>query len=244
MRDHDQEHYPTASSNLHTQQFCGDTGSLKLWPVTVFGLSWWCVLVPFYWCPSRQQAPQHSISVMWKLTCTSPPALYSLLMAYTATIATVSKKYKWLAWEVCDQNFHQEAASNQAQPWPQKNWSIYSQCFLGMAKSAKGWCQTCQALGSSSDSWLAGSNTSTSRKWLASRQQGDSAYKPTACKPTCLKFNKNDRKCPFGARSRYVRLLTITKQLRHDCSATIIMNWPGTIGEATRIFKLVYMSDM
>ena len=49
--------------------------------------------------------------------------------------------------------------------------------------------------------------------------QADSAYKPT-----CLKFNKNDRKCPFGARSHYMHLLTITKQLRHDCSATVIMN--------------------
>ena len=47
-------------------------------------------------------------------------SLYSLLMAYTATIATVSKKYKWLAWVVYDQNFPQEAASNPAQPWPQK----------------------------------------------------------------------------------------------------------------------------
>ena len=49
--------------------------------------------------------------------------------------------------------------------------------------------------------------------------QADSAYKPT-----CLKFNKNDGECLFGARCHYVHLLTITKQLRHNCSATRIMN--------------------
>ena len=113
--------------------------------------------------------------------------------------------------------------------------SIYSECFLGMAKSAKGWCQTCQSLDHSSDSWLAGSSTSASRKWPASRQQGDSANKPT-----CLKINKNDRECLFGARCCYVHLLTMTKQLRHDCSAIRIMIWPGTIGKATRIFKLLW----
>ena len=124
--------------------------------------------------------------------------------------------------------------SNQ-QPSPtvatKKNWPKHLLTVL----SWHGWCQTCQTLDPSSDSWLAGLNTSTSRKWPASRQQGDSAYKPT-----CLKFNKNDRECPFGARCRNIHLLTMTKQLWHDCSALAMnMNWPGTIGEATRIFKLV-----
>ena len=130
------------------------------------------------------------------------PGRFADLMAYAATIATASKKYKWPAWVVYDQNFRQEAASNPDQPWGKIDPSIYSQCFLGMAKSAEGWCQTCQSLDHTSDSCPAGSSSNASRKrsWqTVARQQGDSTYKPT-----CLKFNKNDGDCPFGARCRYV----------------------------------------
>ena len=43
------------------------------------------------------------------------PGRFANLMAYAAAIATASKKYKWPAWVVYDQNFHQEAASNHTQ---------------------------------------------------------------------------------------------------------------------------------
>ena len=62
-RGRDQEHYPTASSNLHTQQFCGDTGSLKLWPVTVFGLSWWCVLNCAFLLMSKPSAGSSALNI-------------------------------------------------------------------------------------------------------------------------------------------------------------------------------------
>ncbi len=60
------------------------------------------------------------------------------LMEYATGIARASKKFKWSAWVVYDQNFRQEAVSNPAQPWSKLD---QSKCFLGMAKEAEGWCQ-------------------------------------------------------------------------------------------------------
>lgn len=131
------------------------------------------------------------------------------LLGYAAGIARASKKFKWPAWIVYDQNFRQEAVSNPAQPWSKIEPSIYSQCFLGMAREAEGWCQTCQSLDHvSSNCPMGASSYSNPRKrpWqaAAARQQGDFAHK----QPTCFKFNRNDGKCPFGARCRFA----------HSCS--------------------------
>ena len=57
------------------------------------------------------------------------------------------------AWVVYDQNLRQEAASNPSQSWEKIDPSIYSQCFLDMAKSAEGWCHTCQSLDHTSDNF-------------------------------------------------------------------------------------------
>ena len=130
------------------------------------------------------------------------PARIPELMAYAATIATASKKYRWPAWVVYDQNFRQEASCNPSQSWAKIDPSIYSQCFLGMAKSAEGWCHTCQSLDHTSDNCPAGSSASTTHKrpWqIVTRQQGDPSLKPI-----CLKYNRNDGECPFGPRCRYL----------------------------------------
>jgi len=136
------------------------------------------------------------------------PSRFAELMAYASTIAKASKKYKWPAWVIYDQNFRQEAASIPSQSWAKIDPSIYSQCFLGMAKSAEGWCQTCQSLDHTSDHCPAGSG-SRKRSWqTAARQQGGD---PINLKPTCPKYNKNDGDCPFGARCRYIHCCTRCK---------------------------------
>lgn len=125
------------------------------------------------------------------------------LMAYATGIAKASKKFKWPSWVIYDQNFRQEAVSSPTQPWSKVDPSIYSQCFLGMAKSQEGWCQTCQSLDHATHNCPAGgSSTPRKRPWqTAVRQQGESPSKPV-----CLKFNRNNGECPFGNRCRFAHM--------------------------------------
>ena len=104
------------------------------------------------------------------------PARIPELMAYAATIATARKSTSSQRGSFYDQNFRQEASCNPSQSWAKIDPSIYSQCFLGMAKSAEGWCHTCQSLDHTSDNCPAGSSASTTRKrpWqTVTKQQGD-----------------------------------------------------------------------
>ena len=73
------------------------------------------------------------------------------LMAYMNSIAKASKIYKWPAWVVYDQNFRQEVAGSREAVWARVDPSIYSQCFLGMARNTEGWCQKCQSLDHASE---------------------------------------------------------------------------------------------
>ena len=94
------------------------------------------------------------------------------LMAYATSIAKASKKYRWPSWVVYDQNFRQEAVSSPAQPWSKIDPSIYSQCFLGMARSTEGWCQTCQSLDHATlDCPTKGTNASRKRPWQGNTEK-------------------------------------------------------------------------
>lgn len=127
------------------------------------------------------------------------PARVPDLMGYAAGIAKASNKFKWPAWVIYDQSFRQEAVGS-SQPWAKIEPSIYSQCFLGMAKDAEGWCQNCHSLDHPSSNCPMGTSSNPrKRPWQAAvRQHGESSNKPT-----CLKFNRNDGECPFGMRCRF-----------------------------------------
>ncbi len=73
------------------------------------------------------------------------------LMGYQSLIARVSKKYKWPAWIIYDQNFRQEAAGNPDQPWAKAYPSLYTQCFTGQELVSENWCSKCQGLDHSSN---------------------------------------------------------------------------------------------
>lgn len=121
-------------------------------------------------------------------------------MAYLNLIAKASKKYKWPSWIVYDQNFRIEAASSPAQSWAKVDPSIYSQCFLGMAKSPEGWCQRCQCLDHSTDNCPASYLPPRKRQYQATRP-------PAIDKPVCIKFNRSDGgDCSFGARCRFMHI--------------------------------------
>ena len=53
------------------------------------------------------------------------------LMGNQALIARCSKKYKWPAWVVYDQNFRQDTAGNPELRWAKADPSIYTQCGPG-----------------------------------------------------------------------------------------------------------------
>ena len=173
MRGRDQEHYPTASSNLHTLQFCGDTGSLKLWPVTTFGLSWWCVLNCTFLLMSKPSAGSSELNI-----CDVKVDLYlssSSLLSLDGLYCNNYHSQQEIQVASLGGLWPKLPPGSSQQPSPavaakKIDPSIYSQYFLGMAKSAEGWCQTCQSMDHSSDSWPAGSSTSASHKWPASRQ--------------------------------------------------------------------------
>ena len=139
------------------------------------------------------------------------PASFADLMAHAATIATVSKKYKWPDWAVYDQNFCQEAASNPAQLWLQKlTKASTNSAFLAWqrvpragVRPARVWV-TLQTAGRQGQAPvpLASDQPSGSKETLPTSQLSSSSTRTT-------------ESCLFRGRCCYVHLLTVTKQLRH-----------------------------
>ena len=78
------------------------------------------------------------------------PGRLADLMGYQSLIARASKKYKWPAWVIYDQNFRQEAAGNPDQPWAKAEPSLYTQCFTGQELNSENWYSRCQGLDHSS----------------------------------------------------------------------------------------------
>ena len=74
-----------------------------------------------------------------------PERAQSLLM-YSAVIARLSKKFRWLSWIIYGQYFRQEAADTGKTDWSTIDSSIHTQCFTGMSLSAEGWCSICTSM--------------------------------------------------------------------------------------------------
>ena len=80
---------------------------------------------------------------------------------------------------------------NNMQSWAKIDPSIYSQCFLGMARSTEGWCQWCQSLEHTSEMCPGGPSMSWKCPWRA-------AFPPAvggpSAKPVCLPVLCEDSK--------------------------------------------------
>lgn len=80
------------------------------------------------------------------------PTLVPELMAYMVEMAKYAKRFQWPSWVIYDQNFRQEMASRPGLMWSRAEPTIFSQCFLGMAKnSAEAWCKYCHSVDHASD---------------------------------------------------------------------------------------------
>ncbi len=111
------------------------------------------------------------------------------LMAYMASIAKASQKYRWPSWVIYDQNFRQEAVGG---GWAKVDPSMYAQCFTGQAISPENWCSRCQCLDHTSAQCPF---KPRKRPWAAAFE---GATAPSGRKPeqsTCLKYNKYNGDC-------------------------------------------------
>ena len=160
-------------------------------------------------------------------------------MAYMNQIAKASKKYRWPAWVVYDLNFRQEVAGKPEAVWARVDPSIYSQCFLGMAKSTEGWCQKCQSLDHGTADCPAGQGLSKKRQWQGTSPSGPPVKKDNPSlgldnRPICLKFNKFDGDCRYGPRCRYAHKCSGCKGGDHPVSRC-----PGTLLLETRVGRVL-----
>ena len=124
------------------------------------------------------------------------------LMVYMTIIAKASKKYKWPSWVVYDLNFRQEAASNPSQSWSKVDPSMYSQCFLGMARSPEGWYQQCQSLDHTTGNCPSQRSLPRKRPWQPSPRY-QSLEPPASSRPVCILYNKYHGDCKFGMRCKF-----------------------------------------
>ena len=76
------------------------------------------------------------------------------LMAYLATIAKASARYKWPSWVAYDLYIRQEAADSSNTDWSRIDQGLYAECFSGMAITEEGWCIHCYSTEHPSDSCL------------------------------------------------------------------------------------------
>jgi hypothetical protein len=123
------------------------------------------------------------------------PARLPELMAYMTLIARASRKYKWPAWLVYDQNFRQEAAGNSGMCWAKADPSIYTQCFTSQA--GESWCGRCHSLDHSSSDCPY--NRGRKRPWNGPAEDGG----PHESRAVCLKYNRYNGDCQFGKSCRF-----------------------------------------
>ena len=76
---------------------------------------------------------------------TKYPERAQMLFMYSAIIARLSKRFRWLSWTIYDQYFR-EAADTGKTDWSKIDSSIHAQCFTGMSLSAEGWCSICTSM--------------------------------------------------------------------------------------------------
>ncbi len=128
------------------------------------------------------------------------------LMGYQALIARCSKKYKWPAWVVYDQNFRQDAAGNPELRWAKADPSIYTQCFTGQEASRENWCSKCQGIdhqsadcpfGTRKRSWFSGPGAASLPQARIGGGYGQEV---------CQKYNKFHGDCRHGKSCRYMHV--------------------------------------
>lgn len=129
------------------------------------------------------------------------------LLAYKAIIAKASQKYKWPARLIYDQNFRMEAVGC-SQSWARVEPGLYAQCFTGQAWTTENLCTTCQGMDHSSARCL---YKSLKRPWSAAFGQQQTSRSPGSVSTigACIKYNRFNGDCRFGAKCRYA----------HVCSA-------------------------
>lgn len=123
------------------------------------------------------------------------------LLAYQASIAKASQKYRWPAWLIYDQNFRMEAAGN-SQSWARVEPGLYAQCFTGQARTMENWCATCQGLDHSSARCP---YRSQKRPWSAAFGHVQAGRAPVASGAAghCIKYNRFNGDCKFGAKCKF-----------------------------------------
>ena len=127
------------------------------------------------------------------------PSLVPDLMAYMVEMAKYAKRFQWPSWVIYDQNFRQEMASRPGLTWSRADPTIFSQCFLGMAKqSAEAWCKYCHSVDHASD--LCGE---------APRKAPRMQLPTSAATQICRNFN-SPRGCSFQL-CKYLHKCTLCK---------------------------------
>ena len=112
------------------------------------------------------------------------------LMAYMASIAKASARYRWPSWVIYDLNFRQHAAGTGMVDWSKVDPGLYSECFNGMAKSEEGWCVHCYSTDHASEHCmhrpLTGKRSSAAQLPAPKRQAPGS--NPLGTTPICRKY--------------------------------------------------------
>ena len=131
------------------------------------------------------------------------------MLAYMATIAKASQKYRWPSWLAYNQNFRQAAESGNCE-WSKIDPSIYAQCFNGMAISDEGWCRHCPT-----------------RQWVdkgVMKRESSLPAPPANRGPTtttneaiCRKLNRYGGDCKFGKACKFQH---VCSQCKGDHPAT------------------------
>ena len=146
-----------------------------------------------------------------------PERVQSLLM-YSATIARLSKKFRWPSWIIYDQYFRQEAADTGKADWSKIDSSIYTQCFTGMALT-DGWCSICTSM-----DHVKGSCPYQSTEEQLGQKRPASKSRPPQKRPrpqskseeACRKWNKyNYMDCPHGESCIYTHGCSICRATDH-----------------------------
>ena len=138
----------------------------------------------------------------------------SLLM-YSATIARLSKKFRWI---IYDQYFRQEAADTSKTDWAKIDSSIYTQCFTGMSLT-DGWCSISTSMDHAKGSCpYQSTEDQPGQKKLALRSRPPQKRPRTQSKSdeACRKWNKyNYMDCPHGESCIYTHSCSICHATDH-----------------------------
>ena len=105
-------------------------------------------------CLSRifRPGPTQCFGVFSAVKASFQPSITPELMAYLTEMGKYAKRFQRPSWIIYDQNVRQEMALRPGLMWSRAEPTIFSQCFLGMAKnSAEAWCKYYHSVDHASD---------------------------------------------------------------------------------------------